>query len=353
MKNILTIFTGGTICTTIKNGVMDTGSEAPAALIDLYKKSDSFCKDDVAIDPDKNFGILSENMTTDKWNEIAGHFLDNLKKFSGYDGIIIAHGTDSLAYTTSLFSFLLKGFNTPVFFVSSNRSILLESGLQNPDANGCNNFRAAVECIYRGILPGVYATYKNPSDGKMYLHSGAHLLQCRIYDENFYSRDAVDISTSTDFSSLGEENISLKNKMLINRLKNTKLNSCVLKINPYVGMNYDMFDLSNVKAVLHGTYHSGTACVVATEKNQDYSCSSSILNFFDRCAAANIPFYFSPSLVGEEFNVYASVPLIEHHSYNGQSPVFLYGDTEELIYTKLLFAYSVGLNADEISELLN
>ena len=118
-------------------------------------------------------------------------------------------------------------------------------------------------------------------------------------------------------------------------------------------MNYDMFDISKAKAVLHGTYHSGTACVVATDKNQNYNYSGSVLQFFDRCASADIPFYFSPSLVGEEFNVYASVPLIKHHSCCGRSPVFLYGDTEELIYTKLLFAYSVGLNAEEISELIN
>ena len=41
-KKILTIFSGGTICTLIKKGVMDTNDEASYALTDFYKKSDKF-----------------------------------------------------------------------------------------------------------------------------------------------------------------------------------------------------------------------------------------------------------------------------------------------------------------------
>ena len=125
-----------------------------------------------------------------------------------------------------------------------------------------------------------------------------------------------------------------------------------MKVNPYVGLNYNMYNLENVKAVLHGTYHSGTSCVEKTEKYNDYT-ENSILYFIDKCAEKNIPFYYSPSKRGEQQTVYASIPFIENHIANSQKAHFCYGNTEELVYCKLLYAYSMDLSQDEIDDLLN
>ena len=46
-KNILVIYTGGTICTTIKDGKMSTDETAASALTELFDKSDSPYKDKV------------------------------------------------------------------------------------------------------------------------------------------------------------------------------------------------------------------------------------------------------------------------------------------------------------------
>ena len=353
-KNILVIFTGGTICTTIKNGVMSTDSSATSALVELFKQSDSPCKKNVMFDKGEFFNILSENMTVKKWNELITYFQSKLPECLKYDGIIVAHGTDTLAYSCALFSLLLKNISIPVFFVSSNNSILCEDGTQNPKANGCDNFRAAVECICKDIVPDVYATYKNPDDCRMYLHKAENLIQCQIYDENFYSADALDI---TDIESARFDTVENHTKtnfisLPIMKMKGNELKDCILKVTPYVGLNYDMFNPQNAKAVLHGTYHSGTACVVKTSENSDYNDTSSILYFFDKCAKSNIPFYYSPSQTGAEATVYASVPIIEAHRCNGQKIRFCYGQTDELMYAKLLIAYSLNFNESEIEELM-
>lgn len=342
-KQILVVFTGGTICTTIKNGEMNTDSKAPMALIDFYKKSDSFCKDKVHLEKGKEFNILSENMTVNKWNMLIDYFQENLQSMSNFDGLIIAHGTDTLAFSTAMFSLLLKGIKIPVIFVSSNNPIMTENNEKNPLANGVENFTSAVECIYKGLPAGVYATYKNTEDNKMYLHKGANLIQCAIYDDNFYSRDALDINDLENVIFKSEESHS--NNIPVMTMGEKRLKDCVLKVNPYVGLNYNVYNLDGIKAVLHSTYHSGTACVEETE--------NSILYFIDKCAEKNIPFYYSPSKTGGENNVYASVPFIENHIVDGQKPHFCYGDTEELIYCKLLFGYSMDLSQDEICELLN
>lgn len=354
-KNILVVFTGGTICTTIKNGVMSTDASATAALIELFYQSDSPCKENVRFEMGKFFNILSENMTIKKWNELIEYFQSELPSFSKYDGIIVAHGTDTLAYSCALFSLLLNGLPIPVFFVSSNNSILREDGTPNPLANGAENFRAAVECIFKGITPDVYATYKNTEDSRTYLHKAEKLIQCVIYDDNFYSTDAIDITdidsasicTVDSYGSLSPDEIPIM------KMKGKRLEDCILKINPYVGLNYDMLNPYKAKAVLHGTYHSGTSCVAKTDYTTDHSKeTSSILYFFDKCAEGNIPFYYSPSQTGAEHTVYASVPLIEKHRCNGQKVRFCYGMTDELIYAKLIIAYSLGFSESQIEELM-
>ena len=227
-------------------------------------------------------------------------------------------------------------------FVSSNRPILTKEGEPNPHANGAANFRAAVELICEGLQPGVYATYENPEDGRMYLHQGAHLRQCAIYDDNFYSRDALDI---TDEAAISQSTSSQQAIPLL-EMGQLRLKDCILKVDPYVGLNYEMLDPTKAKAVLHGTYHSGTACVECDE------AQNSILSLFERCAKADIPFYYAPARTGEEATVYASVPLIERHEAYGQRIRFHYGMTEELLYTKLLLAYSLDWPQDKIDEFL-
>ncbi len=354
-KNILVVFTGGTICTTIKNGIMSTDNSAPAALTELFYKSDSPFKSTVKFKSSESFNILSENMTVQKWNEIIKYLQRELLNCSEYDGIIIAHGTDTLAYSCALFSLLLKGISIPVFFVSSNNSILCEDGTPNTNANGAENFRAAVECICKGIAPDVYATYKNTEDSRTYLHRAQALIQCTIYDDNFYSADALDITDIENAELDTVESYCGANfdSLPIMKMRGKSLTDCILKINPYVGLNYDMLNPQKAKAVLHGTYHSGTACVVKTSEIQSHRDEvNSILYFFDRCAENNVPFYYSPSKIGAEHTVYASVPFIENHSCNGQKVRIYYGQTDELMYAKLLIAYSLGFSESQIEKLM-
>ncbi|MBR5773269.1 MAG: asparaginase [Clostridia bacterium] len=351
-KNILVVYTGGTICTTIKDGVMSTDASATSALTELFYKSDCIYKNTVALEKGRFFNILSENMTIDKWNEIIAYFQEIIPTLSQYDGIIIAHGTDTLAFSCALFSVLLKGISIPVFFVSSNNPILCEDGTKNPLANGAENFRAAIECICKGISPDVYATYRNTDDGRMYLHKAGSLIQCAIYDDNFYSADATDITDIENMVFDSADSIRTDIEALpIMRMRGKELTDCVLKVNPYIGLNYDVFNLEGVRAVLHGTYHSGTSCVMRTSENPSYN-KSSILYFFEKCASKNIPFYYSPSQTGAEHTVYASVPFIEAHRYSEQKIRICYGQTDELMYAKLIIAYSVGLNESETDELL-
>ena len=327
MKKILFIPVGGTICTSSgKNGMLSVNKESGYLIKSNYENSDSPFAKETEFDVTDNLMILSENMTVAKWNLMFDTYREHISK-KDYDGVIFAHGTDSLAYSAALFSILLSNTDIPVFFVSANKS------LEDKYSNGNANFKTAAELICFGIKAGVYVTYKNISDGKMYIHSGTEIEQCKNYSEDFFSK------SMTDISDLTNENHKIVKERIINKLpylKETshdfindtkKLRDCVLLINPYVGIKYNAYSYNNFDAVLHTTFHSGTVCTDGT--NED-----SVIYMIDKCSLNKTDVYFSPCR--SEGETYESIlPLSASKNVN-----FLYGYTDEYAYAKLLTEYS-------------
>lgn len=64
--------------------------------------------------------IMSEDMTPDRWKEIAGSVVKEIN--SGVKGVIITHGTDTLHYTAAALSFMLRDLPVPVALVGAQRS---------------------------------------------------------------------------------------------------------------------------------------------------------------------------------------------------------------------------------------
>lgn len=340
MKRILLILVGGTICTAInEEGNLAVNEKAGVLLKTNYLSSDSPYAKDVEIESTENLYILSENMTVDRWNEM----IDVYRKYTlekAYDGIIMAHGTDTLAYSAALFSLLLSTTEVPVFLVSANENLLSER------TNGNVNFRCAVECICRGIQPNVYVAYRNLSDGEMYLHLASRLRQCESYSEDFHSVGEVNITHMTEnnyreyFASLEVLYPQEKRKPAVDLAGDWKLKNCVLYLVPYVGMNYSAYDYSKFSAVLHGTFHSGTGCVELSEHCDKYG-HNSMLHLLDNCFLGPNPVevYISPSRLVR--GTYETVSILGNHTVNGKHVNFMYGYTNEMAYAKLVIAYSL------------
>lgn len=344
MKQILLIMVGGTICTERSDkGTLKISEKADETLLDALWSFDPAYKNKVHFEVTPNLGILSENMTVDTWNRILEEYRKNRHKCA-YDGVIFAHGTDTLAYSAALFSQILMDAELPVFFVSSNAK------LASPRANGAENFRYAVECILHGITPNVYATYKNISDETMYLHLASRLTQCPAYSEDFKSEGMMKMPKpeSEDFAAFLEEVNRLyprkNNVPTLDSMGNWHLENTVLKLQPYVGLDYSVFCYDKYRAILHGTYHSGTASA-ARDKTDAFSVYSVLYMLY---AAKNADVYLSPAR--KEGEVYDSVREIYE---NGARIQFLYGLTEEAAYAKLLLAYSVFQTADERKMFIN
>lgn len=352
MKKVLLILVGGTICTAVnQDGNLAISEKAGVALKENYLASDSPYVNDVEITSTENLYVLSENLTVDKWNEIIAAYRKYVAGRS-YDGIIIAHGTDTLAYSAALFSLLLSTTKVPVFFVSSNQSLFSER------ANGNANFRCAVECICRGIQPNVYVPYRNLSDGSMYLHLGSRLRQCESYQEDFHSVGEINITDMTEenypeyFAAIERMFPQEKRKPVIDIAGDWKLKNCALYLRPYVGLDYSAFDYSRFAVVLHEAFHSGTVCVEKNERWDGYD-NFSVLYLLDRCFQGKNPVdvYVSPAKFIQ--GTYETVSILGNHTVDGKRINFLYGYTSEMAYVKLVIAYSLFEKAEDRQAFLN
>jgi len=58
----------------------------------------------------------SSNMSVADWNRIGGVIADS---YADYDGFVVLHGTDTMAYTASALSFMLRGLDKPVILTGS------------------------------------------------------------------------------------------------------------------------------------------------------------------------------------------------------------------------------------------
>lgn len=330
-EKILIIMTGGTVCSS-ENGDGERSSDvntAKSRIIAGYEKVHTSDRR-VSFECVMPLDILSENMTLDGWNIL----LDCLKSIQRdrYKGIIILHGTDTLAYTSSLLSLLLTDFGIPVMLVSS------QLPLTSPETNGHANFEAATELILNGIEPNVYAVYRN-DDGIMYLHLGSRLEQCANFGNDFFSRGARPIDRA-----FSEKGVRFKSeKPLLERLD--RLKSGVLCIVPYVGIDYEAYNLEHVSVIVHNTYHSESVCV-GRSRRRGAVTAASVLSLARRCRETGTDLFLAPC--DPKAYAYESTgDALE----NGARPIS--NMTLEAAYVKAVIGRSLGFCGEKLNEFLN
>ncbi|MGN0772363.1 MAG: asparaginase [Candidatus Ventricola sp.] len=115
MKRILLIATGGTIASR----PTDSGLAPQLCAEDILSCVPAL-RDLCHIDALQLLSIDSTNMTPDNWLAIAGCVKEN---YFRYDGFVVTHGTDTMAYTASALSYLIQNSAKPIVLTGSQKSI--------------------------------------------------------------------------------------------------------------------------------------------------------------------------------------------------------------------------------------
>ncbi|HKG07989.1 MAG TPA: type I asparaginase [Pedobacter sp.] len=118
MTNILIIYTGGTI------GMVNdpkTGSLVPFDFKQIRQNVPELDRLDYNLDVHSFDPILdSSNMTPEIWASIA---MLIQKRYQEFDGFVILHGSDTMAFTASALSFMLENLDKPVVLTGSQLPI--------------------------------------------------------------------------------------------------------------------------------------------------------------------------------------------------------------------------------------
>ena len=137
MKNILLLTTGGTIaCVETSEGL------APSLSGERLLKKIPEVKSKCIVTVKQILNIDSSNMSSSEWKIIAEEIYEGLKKF---DGIVITHGTDTMAYTTAIVSFMVKNIDKPVIFTGSQLPIDYKG------SDGVVNLSHAFKVVVSGV----------------------------------------------------------------------------------------------------------------------------------------------------------------------------------------------------------
>ena len=124
-SSILLLYTGGTI-----GMVADpkTGSLKPFEFSNLLKQIPELNQMNCRIDTDSlDAPIDSSNMSPDHWHRLAKRIE---KDYYHYDGFVVLHGSDTMAYTSSALSFMFENLSKPVILTGSQLPI----GIPRSDA---------------------------------------------------------------------------------------------------------------------------------------------------------------------------------------------------------------------------
>ncbi len=132
-SRILLVYTGGTIGSVEDP---DTGALKPLNFDHLRNRVPEVDALEVELDFESLAPIDSSDMTPDRWGELARLLFLRRDR---YDGFVVLHGTDTMAYTASALSFMLPDFGKPVVLTGSQLPI----GVLRTD--GKENLLTAIE----------------------------------------------------------------------------------------------------------------------------------------------------------------------------------------------------------------
>ena len=318
MPNILVVFTGGTIGSSLNV----KGNIAPADTKLLIRKYNEGMGEKHNFHILEPFTVLSENMGIDHWNLLFETLL-NVDE-SKYDGIIVTHGSDTISYTAAMAGYLLRHKNCPIVFIASNYI------LEDERSNGLHNFKSAIDLICdKQIKRGVYVCYKG-EESSVYL--ATRLCEADHFADEFQSFNKLPLGKTEQGKFLLNESPSNPDLESLNapktKLPQTKLKPEVAIIKAYPGLDYDRYDITGLKAVLNVGYHSATLCTKGE--------GASFINFAKRCEEKGVDLYVS-SFKEEDGKIYESLDAaVKLPNVYRLSNISL-----EAAYAKLIYAYSV------------
>ena len=145
MKRILMIGTGGTIASEMTDAGLSPGLRG-ADFLQYVPAVEKLCH----VDCLQVCNIDSTNMTPEHWLMIVRAVKEHYRE---YDGFVISHGTDTMAYTAAALSYLIQNSPKPIVLTGSQKPIHMD--VTDSKTNLMDSFTVACD----GRIPGVSVVF--------------------------------------------------------------------------------------------------------------------------------------------------------------------------------------------------
>lgn len=260
MKKILLIQTGGTIAMDITHGEPRLD---PSKWTDTIYKEIPELSNIAEVEIEELFFEDSSDINSHHWGELIRFISD---KYKQYDGFVILHGTDTMAYTASALSFGLQNLGKPVILTGS------QVPMSNIRSDARRNLINAIEIA---TLP---------------LNEVAICFNDFVYRGNRATKTSIgdfDAFASPNFPPLAEIGLNIElNVQPESSNRPLKISDefsdqlFLLKIYPNIDPTFlDNLDLFSAKALIVEAFGSG---------NFPLSGPQSLLPFFEKCIDQDI-----------------------------------------------------------------
>lgn len=147
MKKILFLATGGTIASVQGKYGLAPGLTADALLSYIPDIKD-LCEVHIL----ELLSLDSTNISPKHWLIITEEIQKNYDK---YDGFVISHGTDTMAYTAAALSCLIRNAKKPIIMTGSQRP------MGTPGSDAADNLRDSFLCALHDGIKGIYIVFGN------------------------------------------------------------------------------------------------------------------------------------------------------------------------------------------------
>ena len=174
-KHILLLTTGGTIASKMSEEGLLPGISSEE-ILECVPEAAEICN----ITAEQLFNLDSSNVRAEHWLAIARHVEMNYEK---YDGFVITHGTDTMAYTAAALSYLIQNSPKPIAITGSQKSIY------ERDTDARTNVLDALRFASDDRAHGVRVVF----DGKVIIGTRARKMRTRSFNA-FSSIDYPEIA---------------------------------------------------------------------------------------------------------------------------------------------------------------
>ena len=264
LPKIAILGTGGTIASRIdyKTGAVNPAFSAEE-LYSIIPELSSYAN----INTQLISNIASEQMNPEDWKNIAEKVIEKIEE--GNKGIIIGHGTDTMAYSSAALSFALNNCPIPIVLTGAQRST------DRPSSDASLNMISSVIFASQKMLNGVYlAMHSSIEDNIVSIHSGV-----RVRKNHTSKRDAFQSIGIEPIATVNQDKITISSELPKNNEKfepkiNFNENVSLLKFHP--GFNSKIIDMI-VDSEAKGIILEGTGLGHVNSR-----CNKSIKNAIDK-----------------------------------------------------------------------